>query len=123
MSAGEQAIASRFRAALENAVRTGDNDAVLDLLASDVVWVTPQRTLRGVDEIRTWRIWGSSGEAFDFDFGEGDWFDHGDGRVSCDVREIYKVKETGDFAYERVVRVELTIRDDKISHYEVRRVG
>jgi ketosteroid isomerase-like protein len=116
-------IASRFLAGLEQAVGTGEREAVLELLAPDVEWITPQRTLRGIDEVRTWRVWGSSGESFDFEFGEGDWVDHGDGRVACDVRQVYRVKETGDFAYQRRRRIELTIHDGLISRYEVRSVG
>jgi ketosteroid isomerase-like protein len=116
-------IARRFLAGLEQAVGTGEREAVLELLAPDVEWITPQRTLRGIDEVKTWRVWGSSGESFDFEFGEGDWVDHGDGRVACDVRQVYRVKETGDFAYERRRRIELTIHDGLISRYEVRSVG
>jgi ketosteroid isomerase-like protein len=123
VSSDDIVIAGRFRAALEQAVRTGDHEAVLELLDPDVEWVTPQRTLRGVDEVRTWRVWGSSGESFDFEFGEGEWVDHGDGRVVCDVHQVYRVKETGDFAYERERRIELTIRKGLISRYEVRSVG
>jgi ketosteroid isomerase-like protein len=116
-------LARRFLAALEDAVRTGEHETVLELLAPDVEWITPQRTLRGIDEVQTWRIWGSSGESFDFEFGEGDWVEHGDGQVACDVRQIYRVRETGDFAYERGRRIELAIRDGRISRYEVRAVG
>jgi ketosteroid isomerase-like protein len=116
-------IAGRFRAALETAVRTGDHEGVLELLAPDVEWVTPQRTLRGIDEVRTWRIWGSAGESFDFEFGEGEWVDRGDGRVACDVQQAYRVKGSGDFAYERRRRIELIISDGLISRYEVRSVG
>jgi ketosteroid isomerase-like protein len=123
VSSDDLVIAGRFRLALEQAVKTGDHEAVLELLDPDVEWVTPQRTLRGVDEVRTWRIWGSSGERFDFEFGEGEWVDHGDGRVVCDVHQVYRVKETGDFAYERERRIELTIRKGLISRYEVRSVG
>jgi ketosteroid isomerase-like protein len=123
MRSDDLVIAGRFRAALETAVRTGDREAVLELLAPDIEWVTPQRTLRGIDEIGTWRIWGSSGESFDFEFGEGEWVDHGDGRVTCDVHQVYRVRESGDFAYERERRIELTIRDGMISRYEVRSVG
>jgi ketosteroid isomerase-like protein len=123
MSADDLVIAGRFLAGLETAVRTGDHGALLELLAADVEWATPQRTLRGIDEVRTWRIWGSSGESFDFEFGEPDWVDHGDGRVACDVRQVYRVKETGDFAYERRRRIELTIRNGMVSRYEVRSVG
>jgi hypothetical protein len=93
------------------------------MLAPGVEWITPQRTLRGIGEVRTLRVRGSSGESFDFEFGEGDWVDHGDGRVACDVRQVYRLKETGDFAYEPRRRIELTIRDGMISRYEVRSVG
>jgi ketosteroid isomerase-like protein len=123
MTSDDLVIAGRFRAALETAVRTGDHEPVLELLAPDIEWVTPQRTLRGIDEVRTWRIWGSSGESFDFEFGEGEWVDHGDGRATCDVHQVYRVRESGDFAYERERRIELTIRDGMISRYEVRSVG
>ena len=102
---------------------TGDHEAVLELVAPDVEWVTPQRTLNGVDELSTWRLWGSSAEAFDFEFAEGDWVDHGDGRLECEVKQVYRVKETGDLAYERVRRVEVTVQDGRISRYELRFTG
>jgi ketosteroid isomerase-like protein len=123
MPSNDVVIASRFRAALETAVRTGDHNALLELVAPDVEWVTPQRTLRGIDELRNWRIWGSSAEGFDFDFVDRDWVDHGDGRVVCDVHQVYRKRGTAEFAYERERRVELTIRNGKISRYEVRVVG
>jgi ketosteroid isomerase-like protein len=116
-------IATRFRAALETAVKTGDRGALLELVAPNVEWVTPLRTIRGVEELAAWRVWGSSGESFDFDFGDGEWVDRGDGRVDCEVQQVYRVKESGDFAYERQRRIELTIRDGKVSRYEVRVVG
>ena len=123
MAAEDLELASRFRAALETAVRTGEREAVLELVAPDVEWITPQRTLHGAEELRTWRLWGSSAEAFDFEFDEGEWVDDGDGRVSCEVKQVYRVKETGDFAYERLRRVELAIRDGKIARYELRFTG
>ena len=123
MAAEDLELASRFRAALESAVRTGERKAVLELVAPDVEWITPQRTLHGAEELRTWRLWGSSAEAFDFEFDEGEWVDDGDGRVSCEVKQVYRVKETGDLAYERLRRVELTIRDGKVARYELRFTG
>jgi len=41
----------------------------------------------------------------------------------CDVHEIYRWKETGEVSYERERRIELMIRDGKISRYEMRIVG
>ena len=123
MPSRDVVIASKFRAALETAVRTGDHTALFELVDRDVEWVTPQRTLRGIDELRNWRTWASSAENFDFEFVDRDWVDHGDGHVVCDVHQVYRKKETGEFAYERERRVELRIRDGKISRYEVRVVG
>jgi ketosteroid isomerase-like protein len=123
MTSDDVLIAGRFRAALEEAVRTGDHETALGLLDSDVEWITPQRTLRGAEAVRRWRVWGSSGESFDFEFAEGEWVDHGDGRIACDVHQVYRVKESGAFAYERQRRVQLTIRDGLISRYELRSVG
>lgn len=123
MAAEELEIAARFRAAVETAFRTGDQSDVLQLVAPDVEWITPQRTLQGIDELRAWPVWRRSAEDFDFEFEEGNWVDHGGGRVACDVKQIYRVKQTGEFAYEHLRRVELTIRDRKISRYELRFTG
>ena len=123
MSAEDLEVAAQFRAALETAVRTGDKSDVLQLVAANVEWITPQRTLQGVAELRTWDPWSRPAEAFDFEFDEGGWVDHGDGRVACDVKETYRLKQTGDFAYERMRRVELTIHDSKVSRYELQFTG
>ena len=117
------ASANQFRAALEGAVRTGDLEAVYPLLAPDVEWVTPQRSLRGIDEVKQQLHWIKPSETFDFEFSDGDWLDLGDGRLAIEVREVYLLKETGDFGYSRERRVELVIRDGKISRYEMRIVG
>ena len=123
MAAEDVELAERFRVALEAAVRTDDREAVYALLAPDVEWVTPQRTLHGVDEMRESWTWGSSPETFEYVFEKGDWVDHGDGRLSCDVHQVYRLKETGDFAYERNRRVQLTVRNGEISRYEMTIVG
>ncbi len=120
MAAGDVDVAERFRVALEAAVRTGDREAVFELLAPDVTWVTPQRTLHGLDEMRQDWTWGSSPDTFDYEFEEEGWVNQGDDRVVCDVQEVYRMKNTGEFAYRRAVRVELTIRDGKIDRYELR---
>jgi ketosteroid isomerase-like protein len=116
-------VAERFRVALEATVRTGDREAVFALLAPDVEWVTPQRTLHGIDEMRQNWDWGSSPATFDYAFEEGEWVDDGDGRLVCDVRQVYRLKESGDFAYQRIRRVRLTFRDGKIGRYEMSNAG
>ena len=123
MGADDLEIARQLRIALEAAAKSGDREVVYPFLAADVEWVTPKRTLHGIDEVREELIWGSPPENLDLEFEEGDWLELGDGRVLSDVRQIYRVKGTGDFAYERNRQIELTIRDGKISRYEMRIVG
>ena len=123
MATDELEIADRFRAALEASVQSGDRDALYPLLTPDVEWVTPQSTLHGIDELREFAIWGSRAETFDFEFGEGDWQDLGDGRFGCEVRQVYRLKEQGDVAYERMRRIELTVRDGRVARYEMRIIG
>lgn len=119
MAAGDVEVAEQFRVALETAVRTGDREAVYTLKAPDVEWVTPQRTLRGIDEMRRDWTWGSSPETFDYEFEEGAWVDLGDGRLGCDVREVYRMRETGEFAYAHSRHVQLTIQAGHVTRYEI----
>ena len=57
------------------------------------------------------------------EFEEADWVEHGDGRVGCHVHEVYCVKGSGEVAYERDRSIELTLREGKVSRYEMRIVG
>ena len=123
MPTGEVDVAGQFLAALSAAAESGDREAVYPFLAADVEWVTPKRTLRGIDEIREELTWGSPPEKLDLEFEAGDWVDLGDSRLACDVHQVYRWKETGEVSYERERRIELTIRDDKIARYEMRIVG
>jgi ketosteroid isomerase-like protein len=120
MGADEVEIAKQFRTALVAAATTGDREAVYPLLAANVEWVTPKRTLQGIDEVREQLIWGSPPDNLDLEFEESELEDLGDGRVASDVHQVYRVKGSGDFAYERHRRIELRIRDGKISRYEMR---
>lgn len=63
------------------------------------------RTLRGVDEVRKELIWGFPPENLDAEVKLGELEDLGEGRVGCDVREVYRWKQTGEFAHERRRRV------------------
>ena len=116
-------VAGQFLAALAAAAESGDREAVYPLLAADIEWVTPKRTLKGIDEIREELTWGSPPEKLALEFEAGDWVDLGDRRIACDVHQVYRWKETGEVSYERERRIELTIRDDKIARYEMRIVG
>jgi hypothetical protein len=119
MGADELGIANQFRAVLEIAAKTGDREAVYAFLAPDIEWVMPVRTLEGINQVREQLIWGAPPEHLDQEFQMGDWADLGAGRVACDVHQVYRRKKTGEFAYERDLRIELLIQDTKIIRYEM----
>jgi ketosteroid isomerase-like protein len=121
--ADELELASRFRSALETAAKTGDREPVYPFLAADVEWVTPKRTLRGIDEVREQLIWGQPREHLDLEFEAGDWVRVGEGAFACVVHQVYRLKGSGEVAYERNRRIELTFRDGRISRYEMRIVA
>jgi ketosteroid isomerase-like protein len=123
MSADDLDIARQFLDALAAAARTGDREAIYPLLASDVEWVTPKRDVRGLDEAREQLTWIRPPDNLDVEFSEPELTDLGGGRIASGVHETYRVKGTGDFAYARERRIDLTIRDRKIARYEMRMVG
>ena len=116
-------IATRFLTALETAAKTGERDPVYPFLATDAEWVTPQRDLVGIDEIRRELTWVNPPDKLDLEFERGEWVHLAEDRVASDVRQVYTLKATGEFAYARRRRVELTVRDGKVSRYEMRSVG
>jgi ketosteroid isomerase-like protein len=122
MSAEDVAVAQLFFDALESAARSGDRDRLYPLLSSDVEWQTPLRTLHGVRALQDepgWP-WAEPRPAFDVGLEDTQTVDLGDGRVVADFREVYRMKDSGDFAYERKRQIELTIRDEKVARYELR---
>jgi ketosteroid isomerase-like protein len=122
MSADDLAVARRFFEALAAAANSGDHDRIYPLLAPDVEWLTPLRNLHGVDEVRdqpSWP-WISPRTNLQIDFEETKTIDLGGGRVVWDFRELHRTTSTGDLAYTRDRRIELTIRGDKIARYELR---
>lgn len=125
VSADDLAVARQFLEALAAAANTGDHDVLYPLLAPDVEWLTPLRSLRGIGEVRdqpSWP-WIAPRTNLEIDFQEKETTDLGSGRIVTDFREIYRVRDTGDFAYERERRIELTVRGDKIARYELRFAG
>lgn len=124
MSAGDATVAARFLEALAAAANSGDHEPLYPSLASDVEWLTPLRTLRGIEEVRgqpSWP-WIAPRTNLHIDFEEMETSDLGDGRITTDFREIYRTSE-GEFAYGRDRRIELTIRGDKVARYELRFEG
>jgi ketosteroid isomerase-like protein len=124
MSADDLAVVRQFLGALAAAANSGDHDGLYPLLAPDVEWLTPQRSLHGIDEVRdqaTWP-WLSPRDGIELEFEEKT-TDLGGGRTMSDVHEVYRKKGTGDFAYARDHRIELTIREGKIARCEMRFSG
>jgi SnoaL-like domain len=120
---GELEIAREFAVALAEAARTGNRELVYPFLASDVEWVTPKRTLHGIDEIREQLTWISAPEHLDLEFEVGDWVELDEGRVVAEVHQVYRLKGSGEIAYERDRRIELIVREGKVGRYEMRIVG
>ena len=123
MSADDLQIAKEFLETLAAAAKTGERDALYPFPAPDVAWLTPQTDLHGIDEVRERLTWLTPKHRLDIEFEETGVTDLGEGRVVSDVHEIYSVKDSGEFAYARDRRVELTIREGKIARYEMRIVG
>jgi hypothetical protein len=122
MSVDDLAVAKQFFEALAAAMNTGDHDRLYPLLAEDVEWLTPLRSLRGIGEVRgqpSWP-WIAPRGSLEIDLEEKETNDVGGGRIVSEFREIYRMRDTGEFAYARDRRIELTIRGDKVARYEMR---
>jgi ketosteroid isomerase-like protein len=124
MSADDLAVVEQFLAALAAAAKSGDRNALFPLLAPDVDWLTPQRRLRGIAEVRDQATWPllSLREGVEVDLEETT-TDLGGGRTVSDVHEVYRVKSTGDVEYARDHRIDVTIREGRIAKFELRFAG
>jgi ketosteroid isomerase-like protein len=116
-------VARQLLEALARAAKTGDREALYPLIANDVVWSTPLRDLASLEDVRENLSWVSPPDNLDVDFDELELADLGDGRVLAEVRETYRLLGTGQTAYTRRRRIELTIRDGKVARYEMRLAG
>jgi hypothetical protein len=123
MGAQDLELADRFLEALAAAAETGDRERVIPFLSDEIEWVTPKRTLRGIDEIRTELTWLRPPDNLEVDFETGEVRDLGNGRIAVDVHEVYRVSGSREFAYARDRRLELMIRDAAVARYEMRVVG
>lgn len=122
MPAPELDTAEQFRSAAEDALRSGDFGPVVALLAPDVECVTPLHTLQGdeaigalTDELGR----GRPTESFEIDFENGDWNDLGKGRYSCEIRALYRSKVSEADSYDRRRSFDLTIREERVSRFEM----
>jgi hypothetical protein len=119
-SAPDLDIAQQFRAAAEDALRTGDFEPVVALLAPDVDCVMPQHSVQGVDALVEELSRVRPSERFDVEFENGDWKSLGKGRFSCEIRALYLSKVADDLSYSRDRSFQLTVRDGKVGRFEMR---
>jgi hypothetical protein len=108
---------------LATVANTGERELLYPFLAPDVEWVTPRRELAGIDEVRQELTWITAPEYFDLEFEATQMNDLGGGRIVTDTHELYRSKDTGEVAHTRDRQIELTIRDAKVTRYEMRIVG
>jgi hypothetical protein len=123
VSAADVEIARQFLSALAAVANTGERELLYPFLAADVEWQTPRRDLSGIDEVHEELTWITAPENFDLDFEVTQMSDLGGGRVVTDVHELYRAKGMGEVAHTRDRRIDLTIRDGKVTRYEMQIVG
>jgi ketosteroid isomerase-like protein len=124
MSAEDLAFARQFLDTLAAAAESGDLEDVYPLLDPDVHWMTPQRDLRGTDEVAALFSWYSPDEIrHEVEFDIQSVTDLGGGKIAADFQELYRTKQTGELAYTRDRQIVLTIREGKIASYEMRFAG
>jgi hypothetical protein len=116
-------LARRFLSVLATVANTGERELLYPFLAPDVEWVTPRRELAGIDDVRQELTWITAPEYFDLEFEATQMNDLGGGRIVTQIHELYRSKDTGEVAHTRDRQIELTIRDAKVTRYEMRIVG
>ena len=123
MPAEDLATAHQFQSAAEEALRTGDFEPVVALLAPDVECVTPVHSRHGVEAFTEELSRANPAESLYVELEGDDWKALGDGRFSCELRAHYRSRATDEVSYSRDRSFELTIRDGKISRFEMRFAG
>ncbi len=120
-NADERELVEQFLTAFGEVARTGSPEPVYPFLTEDVDWVP--RALKGIAEIRERTNWTSAPDDLDFEFELGEIRALGDGRIVTEVRQLYRMKATGELVSTRNRRIELTIREGKISRFDMQIVG
>jgi ketosteroid isomerase-like protein len=120
MPAPDLDTAQQFQSAAEDALRTGDFEPLVALLAPDVECVMPVHTLRGGDALTEELSRARPAETFDLEFESGEWKSLGNGRCFCELRIFYRSTVADDLSYSRDRSFELTISDGKVSRFEMR---
>jgi hypothetical protein len=123
MPASDRDTAQQFQSAAEEAPRTGQFEPLMAFLTSNVECVTPQHALTGADALIETLGRARPPETFNLEFENSDWKELGAGRYSCELRVHFRSKLNDDMSYSRDRSFELTIRDGKVSRYEMRFAG
>jgi ketosteroid isomerase-like protein len=123
MSAPDLDLARQFQSAAEAAMRTGDFEPLVALLAPDVECVTPLHSVQGPDAFTEELRRARPSERFELEFESGDWKPLGKDRYLCEIRVLYRSTVSDDLSYSRDRSFELTIRDGMVSRYEMRFAG
>jgi hypothetical protein len=116
-------VARQFLAALGTVAITGERNGLYPWLTSDVEWVTPMRVLTGIEEIREDLTWINPPADFDLEFEIAELTDLGGGGIVSEIRELYRLKSSGQVVHGIHRRIELAIRDRKVARYEMRIIG
>ena len=120
MTMTDIAVAEAFLGVLATAAKTGDHEALYPMLTEDIEWVTPQRTIVGIDSIRRDLTWLHPPDRLDIEFSDVESVDVGDGRIVSKAWETYRVETTGEQAYVRLCTIELVVRGGRVSRHERR---
>ena len=123
MSEPDFDTAQQFQSAAEDALRTGDFEPLVALLAPDVECVTPQHSLQGAEAMIEELSRARPPETLELEFEQAEWKPLGNGRYSCELRGLFRSKATGDVSYSRDRSFELTITEGMVSRYEMRFAG
>jgi ketosteroid isomerase-like protein len=123
MSTSELDTARQFQSTAEDALRTGDFEPLVALLAPDVECVTPQHSLQGAEAMIEELSRARPPETLELEFEQAEWKPLGNGRYACELRGLFRSKATGEVSYSRDRSFELTISSGKVSRYEMRFAG
>jgi hypothetical protein len=116
-------VARQFLAALGTVAMTGRREGLYPWLTPDVEWVTPLRVLTGIDAMHEDFTWVTPPANFDLEFEIGELTDLGGGRIAAEIRELYRLKTTGEVEHTLERHIGLETRDGKVARYEMRVVG
>ena len=107
--------ARRYREAL----RTGDLETAVELLAPDVELALPRGTLRGRDDVRAYLEEQATLDHLDVEVHAAELEPTDGSRVGTTTTQVWRWRDGGEVAYSRRSRAEYTVRDGRIVRVQV----